>query len=254
MMEKEKAIFILDALASGSVPQTGEVLKGHQILKEDDVVRALQEAVLTLKLANRQKAYGPVHLEEEKIVEVMAFFLGIERNPNPHRLAQFFTGSQAVKQEELRKHPLFGNQSQYCRYAQLKDHFSTYFEDNPQIVRQYFVDEVAWKQVLYFQKKSFNHLTEQEAADIKLSIGKIPMAKREKLSPELREIRARFPRSHEPWSSVEKALLGEAISKTNDLYFLSECFQRGKNAIEICGQKLIYNDEVKVSRVNVTAA
>lgn len=224
MMEKEKAIFILDALASGSVPQTGEVLKGHQILKEEEVVRALQEAVLTLKLANRQKTYGPVHLEEEKIVEVMAFFFGIERNPNPHRLAQFFTGSQAVKQEELRKHPLFGNQSQYCRYAQLKDHFLIYFEENPEIVRRYFVDEAAWKQVLYFQKKSFNHLTEQEAAEIKSSIGKIPMAKRGKLSPELREIRARFPRSHEPWSLEEKALLGELLLRPMTCIFCRNVF------------------------------
>jgi hypothetical protein len=253
-MEKEQAIFILDALAAGSSPESGEVLKGHTVLHMPRIVEALEEGALALRIMNRQNNHPPVKLEDKDVIEIMEFFYQIEYNPTPHRLAQFLMGSRAIKLPDLQHHVSFGVKKRYCSYGQLKNYFVVFFEKHSKLVDKYYVDEEAWKQVLYFQKQSFNQLTKTEMKKLKDSIRKMPIIKKDRLSPELVEIRERFPRSHEPWSTDEKNLLAKAIIKTNDLIFLSTCFQRGKNALEISGQKLIHSGQVSFEEQEKSAA
>lgn len=242
-MEKQIAISVLEALSSGCSPSTGELLRGHKVLKEDLVQQVFQEAILALRVLNNNQRYDSVELEENHLEETMEFFYKKDRNPTPHRLAQFFRGSRALKPEALQDHQFFGSLYPGYRYTQIKTYLEVWFEKNPDLAQKYFVNEEAWKQVVYFQSKSFNNLTVEERDILKNAIKAIPIVRQENLTPELKEIRERFPRSHEPWSDEEKELLAGAISKTNDLQFLSDCFQRGRNAIEISGQKLIFYAE-----------
>ena len=70
-MEKEQAIFILDALASGSSPESGEVLEGHSLLQVPRIVEALEEGALALRVMNRQNNHPPVNLEDKDVIEII---------------------------------------------------------------------------------------------------------------------------------------------------------------------------------------
>ena len=48
-MDKNTTIEILEALASGCSPKTGEILPAESVLNEREVIRALQIAIETLK-------------------------------------------------------------------------------------------------------------------------------------------------------------------------------------------------------------
>jgi hypothetical protein len=87
-MDKLKAIEILQLLADGMHPVTGEQLDQHHLINEPDVIRALNVALGALSMDNRQgrtqqnlpeRVGRPWH-EDEDIELIAAFDEGIDLN------------------------------------------------------------------------------------------------------------------------------------------------------------------------------
>lgn len=77
----------------------------------------------------------------------------------------------------------------------------------------------------------------------KEKIDELGVQKTENISEYHQKARINHPRAYESWTDAEKELLSKAIEYTNDLDLLSDCFQRGKGAIESTGQRLIYESQ-----------
>lgn len=65
-MNKTKSIEILEALASGRSPKTGQIIGGYSVLNERDVIRALQIAIDELKISNTVNIPERSYLEKKK--------------------------------------------------------------------------------------------------------------------------------------------------------------------------------------------
>ncbi len=166
-MDIAKTIFILEVLASGCSPRTGEVLTNDSVLNERDVIRALQIAIDELK----------------------------------HGI----------------KVPIESNTK-----AKSATH----------------------KNIDFFRKERFNIMSSEAIDNLRKSIREIGVTKTDNLSEYVINARVNHPRAYEPWTPKEKNLLIEAMKLTNDLDFLSNCFQRGRGSIESCGQEIIYEAEI----------
>ena len=87
-MDKSKAIEILQLLADGMQPMTGEQLEKHHVINEPDVIRALNMALGALSLDDRQgrpqhnlpQRVGRPWREDEDIALIQAFDEGIAIN------------------------------------------------------------------------------------------------------------------------------------------------------------------------------
>jgi hypothetical protein len=100
-----------------------------------------------------------------------------------------------------------------------------------------------YKEIDFFQKETFNRLSEKAINQLKEKVDELGILKTENLSEYVQNARINHPRAYESWTDMEKELLNKAIEYTNDLNLLSDCFQRGKGSIESCGQRLIYESQ-----------
>ena len=105
------------------------------------------------------------------------------------------------------------------------------------------VDKSILKDIDYFRKEKFNHLSSETIEKLKSRVNDFGVTKTENLSEYIINDRTNYKRAYEPWSDDEKELFSETIKYTNDVELLSECFQRGKGSIESFGQKLIYESQ-----------
>lgn len=105
------------------------------------------------------------------------------------------------------------------------------------------VDKNILKEIDYFRKEKFNHLSSETIEKLKNRVRDFGVTKTENLSDYIINARINYKRAYEPWSDDEKELFAEAIKYTNDVDLLSDCFQRGKGSIESFGQKLIYESQ-----------
>jgi hypothetical protein len=253
-MTKEEALHILNALAEGCSPFTGEVIDHCNVLNEREVIRALQMGIDALKT---EEAYSKkfaleapedLSLDEGLIMTVLNKFKSLQYAATPHKLTLFFRGSKALHNEHLKEDELFGCLKGKARYYSLKYFLEDYFDKHEKKLAEYCFDEKAWEKIDFFEKKYFCRLSEKATNQLRQKISQIELIKKEEdLSDALLNIRMHHPRSHEPWSETEKELLCKAMHYTNDLKLLSTCFQRGERSIEIAGKKLIFEGKVKVN-------
>jgi hypothetical protein len=153
-------------------------------------------------------------------------------------LACFFSGARKFKNEALVNDRLYGKYRNHYQKGQLLDFFNQYLSDhNPRDKKE------RYKEIDFFRKETFNKLSEKAVRQLKDRVDELGMVITENLSEGVHSARTTYARAYEPWTSQEKYLLSKAILYTNDLNILSHCFQRGKSAIESCGQRLIYESQ-----------
>jgi hypothetical protein len=238
-MDRLKAIQVLEALASGYSPVTGELLEHESVLNERDVIRALQFAIDRLK-DQRELSVSTVEIPEAEIIRVKELFDEIEKNPTPTRFTLFFCGSGKILESRVVAHDLFGKYSKLYSESQLKGFFTRYMMEHDLIKKPVVAP---YRQIDFFQTATFNNLSAAAIGQLKSKINELGVLKTENLSEGVVYARVKYPRAYESWSESELDLLRTAIKFTNDLSLLSECFQRGKNSIEAMGQKLIYESQ-----------
>ena len=240
-MDRNKTIEILEALASGCSPTTGEMIENESVLNQRDVIRALQIAIDNLK-TNEPQTISDVEIDETDIKSVIDLFKEEEQNPTSNKLVGFFLGTRKFKNETLVSNQLYGKYRNLYQKGQLLDFFNQYLVDNKLANRNNRKNN-PYKEIDFFQKETFNRLSEKAINQLKEKVDEIGILKTENLSEYVQNARINHPRAYESWTDMEKELLNKAIEYTNDLNLLSDCFQRGKGSIESCGQRLIYESQ-----------
>ena len=250
-MKINRTIEILEALASGCSPQTGEIIENDSVLNERDVIRALEKALSELERINNS-----VHNKTEKttqtskinISEIEAniaikLFQSVEFNPTYSRLTHFFLKSKEFEFSILNSNDLYGKYFGYYTKQDLHKFFKHYLIENGFSLHGKIKKErksLPWQEVDFFQKEKFNNLTEKAIDQLKNKINEIGILKTEDLTQSTINSRISHFRAYENWSVKEKELLEKAMEFTNNVELLSECFQRGNGAIKSCGKRIIY--------------
>lgn len=238
-MEIKKAISILEALASGCSPATGEILDRESVLNDRDVIRALQIAIDHLS-KEASSIHEEISITETDIQSAIKSFKDAGRNPTPTNLTEFFLGTRNFKSESIVSNRLFGKFANIYTKGKLIDYFAEHVlatnSANGEKRRKNLYEEID-----FFRKEKFNNLSETAVTQLKTKIKELGILKKEDIAEYIQMARRTHPRAYEAWSAAEVELLSKAIKYTNDLDLLSECFQRGKGSIESCGQRLIYN-------------
>jgi len=237
-MDKDKTIEVLEALASGCSPTTGEVINDN-ILNERIVIRALQAAIDFLKneAANSQ---FEVDIDANDINNAIAAFKAENLNTSANKLTEFLLGTRKFKNNSLVSNPLYGKYFNKYSQGQLLDFFGKYFTENdlgnsPK--------KDLYKEIDFFQKEIFNRLSVNAVNQLKEKVNELGILKTENLSEYIQNTRINHPRAYESWSEKESTLLRKALEYTNDLDLLSICFQRGKGSIEAVGKKMFYDSQ-----------
>jgi hypothetical protein len=236
-MDIKKAIQVLEALASGCSPLSGEVLSNDNVLNDRDVIRALQLAIDHLKKESFKKQTD-IEIDNDDIQNAIQLLKDQARNPTSNNLTGFFLATRLFKNYNLISDKLYGKFRGIYTKGQLLDFFSQYLLDNNIKLKNNNRNE-AFKQFDFFEKTKFNRLTESAINQLKEKINEIGVLKTENLSDYIQEARKNHRRAYENWSDKEMEFLNKAIKYTNDLNLLSECFQRGKGSIESVAYKLI---------------
>lgn len=237
-MDITKAIEVLDALASGCSPITGEVIVGETILNEREVIRSLQIAIDYLR-AKLPLNKGVIEITDDEILKMQNLFAEKSIKISENNFTGFFLGKKKFKDEDVIGNELYGKYNKVYSKGQLIDFFNLYLTEN----KSKTIEDFEYKKIDFFQKKVFNNLSENAIKQLKEKISKLGIIKTENLSEYVLNARKNYPRAYESWTDVEKELLLKALKYTNDLDLLSECFQRGKNSIESMGQKLIFESK-----------
>lgn len=240
-MDINKTIAILEALASGCSPTTGEMIENESVLNEREVIRALQIAIDNLK-TKEVHPISDIEIDETDIKTVLGLFKKNGQNPTSARLVGFFLGTRKFKNETLVSNHLYGKYQNLYQKGQLLDFFTQYLAENNSIERNNRKNNLH-REIDFFQREKFNQLSENAINQLKEKIDELGILKTENLSEYVQKSRMNHPRAYESWTKTEKELLSKAMEYTNDLDLLSECFQRGRGSIEACGQRLIYESQ-----------
>lgn len=248
-MTTNESIEILEALASGYSPVTGEILNHESVLQERNVIRALQIAIDQLKREHpQQQQYNTeITIPDEEITAAIELFKGQKQRATPNQLACLFIAARKFKNEVLVSHKLYGKYRDTYSKGQLLDFFTRYFKEYHQAMEREKkkMNEQLQKRISYFDKKKFNNLSEKSIINLKNKISELGILKTENLSEYVQMARKFHARSYEPWSDTEKMLLEKALQYTNDLQLLSECFQRGKDSIRASGERILYQSQIQ---------
>lgn len=239
-MDTDKVIQILEALASGCSPTTGERVSDESILNERDVIRALQIVIDQLK-QHWLKDHIDIVISEEDIETAIQLFEEHKMSPTYSRLVAFFLATRAFKNELITSNALYGKYKGVYPEGRLFDFFTTYLSGNgySKHGKKIKKDE-PWREIDFFEKEIFNELSEEAVKQLKDKINELGITKTDNLSEYVQQARINHPRAYEPWTDVEKHLLYEVLQYTNDLELLMEYFQRGKGAIISQGKQLIH--------------
>lgn len=244
-MDLHKTIAVLEALASGCSPATGEVIPDESVLNERNVIRALQIAIDHLKVISENPS--GVDIDEKDIETAVQLFLEHQLSPTYSRLVGFFLATRVFKNESITSNELYGKYKDIYQKGQLLDFFATYLSDNGYSRHGKRTDRAnkdkPWAEIDFFDKETFNNLSEEAVKQLKEKINELGITKTDNLADYIQQARINYPRAYEPWTDIEKDLLSEALKYTNDLELLTEYFQRGKGAVISYGKQLIYQNQ-----------
>ena len=241
-MDTKKAIHILEALASGCSPSTGETINDDSVLNERDVIRALQIAISELK-ALYPATQSSIHIDEGDIKRAIELFRDQDKNPGAYNLVAFFLGTRKFKNDILLSHELYGKYKTVYSKGQLIDYLNQFLIDKDLLPKS-ILNSNPYPEIDFFRKPKFNTLSNNAIAQLKEKVNELGILKTENLTEYILNARKNHPRAYESWSETELDLLRKAMKYTNDLNILSDCFQRGKGSIESCGVKLIHDENL----------
>ncbi|WP_162055407.1 hypothetical protein [Pontibacter pamirensis] len=255
-MNREEAYTILDALAEGCSPFTGELLEDHPILNERKVIRALQLALDALDVKSHGSQQQPASvaaspLEPEMMFNAIEAIKEAGIVPSKSKLTKFLIGSKSFKGSEIITHSLYSALRQQYTYTSLKPLVAKAVQNNKALAAALPGTHTAaakdkpWDHIDFFEQPTFCTLSHKAIEQLKGKIEAIGIVKQLPiLSDYIIQARIIYARAYEPWSETEQEYLAKALHYTNDLKLLTSCFQRGENSIRSVGKKLIFEGKV----------
>ncbi|WP_192822134.1 hypothetical protein [Rufibacter sp. LB8] len=259
-MNREEAIAILDALAAGCSPFTGEVLEGHPILQERSVIRALQTALVSLsaqpgttRQSTSQTESLPTALSIEELDNAIRVLQENGFSTSFGRLTKFLLGSRHFEGTAVTRSPLYGVYKGQFRYNSLKPLVLQALQDNPDLntfaaSKKPPAQEKPWDSVAYFTGPKFCKLSVKALGQLKEKLEALGIQKPTATLPDNQQpARLSYPRAYEPWSAQETEFLAKALFYTNDLKVLSSCFLRTESSLSAMGKKLIFEGKAEIN-------
>ncbi len=253
-------MLILEAMADGCSPLTGEVLPHDHLLLDERVMEAVLIALEVMRgqpavaSSPRRKpveatgeapaAFAEVPIPDDELFAAVEVFKGLSITPTAHRLSAFLCGERKFKEPELLHHPLAGKYHDLYQKAQLVPSVEAWIKQYNVIPPRDNLKEIH----PFFAEPHFNKLSERAIEQLKEKVTAIPIVKVEGLSEDLIERRKTMPRSHEPWPEEELRLLRKATEFTNDLQFLSTCFGRSELALSAQAEKWLSPQDVDLGQ------
>ncbi|AKD04936.1 hypothetical protein POKO110462_22805 [Pontibacter korlensis] len=250
-MNKEEAYIILDALAEGCSPFTGELLENESILNERKIIRALQvdlDALNVRPIPNQQLSpKSATSVDVKTVMAVTGVMKAASLVPTVSKLTKYLLGSKQFKNSEITKHELYGSLRHEFTYTSLKPIIAQLAQDNHDISAALVVAPKVkpWDNVDYFEQPTFCTLSDKGINQLKEKITELGMQKHPPLlSDYIIQARTVYARAYEPWSAKEFEFLSKVLKYTNDLQLLSSCFQRGENSLRGVGKRLVQEGKV----------
>ena len=157
-MDTNKVIEILEALASGCSPTTGEVIINDSVLNERVVVWALQIAIDQLN--NSPQFQKNIEIDEIDIKTAIQLFSEHNQNATANKLTCFFLGTRKFKNENIGPNSLYGKFRKVYSKGQLLDFFNQYLSEN-QLIKRKSIKTSPYQEIDFFQKEIFNNLSEK---------------------------------------------------------------------------------------------
>lgn len=242
-MDINKRIEILETLASGFSPETGEMIGHDSVLNEREVIRALQIAIDNLKKES-DDTDSNVNIEKQDIDHVIQLFNKEGELVTANKFLGFFLGIRKFKNDVIIRDQYYGKYHNCYKKGELFDFFTQYLNENP-LVKKESKNINTYREIDFFRKLNFCNLSDKAIEQLRQKVKALELQKTENLSTLVKIAREKHPRAYEPWSEDEKRLLRKAMKYTNNLKLLSSCFQRGVGSIESCGQRLLYGAQIK---------
>ncbi len=271
-MTVEDALKVLNNMAAGYHPDTGQPLPAQDICNTRTVIRALQIAINQIKsnqlTANSEQTtvtnsnlnsdfFNSEAIEDENEEIDIEGFLSDEQmfeylnefkksgfNPTVSRVGKSLVGTQAKSiYQYVKDFSFYAVLEGYTTYSKIKPIISVFFEKYETLIESEYAKTVKpWENIDFFEHSIFNTLNKEMTEPIKRAILSIPMKRKISnfTSESMLLARKIYPRAYEPWEQQENELLLKILRYTNDLDFLSEIFRRGQGAIRSQGQKLLY--------------
>lgn len=232
-MDKKTALNILEALANGCSPFSGEVLSEESVLNDRNVIRALQFAIDSLSGLPNEK--NEILIDEADIIEANLLFEKHTGSATSAKLVGLFLGTRNFKNVLLKDNRLYGKYAGKFKKGELGDYLSKYFEDVNPLNRKF----ETWDNLEYFKEPVFNKLSEKAIEQLKEKVKALPITKKDDLSQAVVKARLEHYRYQEPWSFEETQILKKSLEYTNSLKVLSKCFGRTTGSIASKGQSLM---------------
>ncbi len=271
-MTLEEALKVLDSMASGYHPDTGEPLPISDVSNSRSAIRALQIAIDYIRNTNNSKpstrlsktsshssdntnAENASEQEQEEIdiyayfsddrmFEYLQEFKNSGFNPTVARVGKCLVGTQAKSvYQYVKDFSFYGILEGLTTYSKIKPVISNFFERYEAEIETEFTNiNKPWEEIDFFEQSTFNTISPNNIQQLKRTIGEIPIKRTlSNLTAESMLIaRKIYPRAYEPWEQQENELLLKTLRYTNDLDLLSEIFQRGQGAVRSQGQRLLY--------------
>jgi hypothetical protein len=238
-MSPQEAKNILEALADGCSPITGEVLPLDSIVMEEEVIEALLVAIDALR---GNTAVSHVQIDPAELMAVVALFRQFDRSASSNQLMHFLLGTRDFKIESMMQHPLYGKYAKRYQKGELGDYLEQWVKAENIVAR---LPKAATESELhpFFHAPIYNKLSEKGIEQLRTKVKALPMQHVANLSEALIERRKLHPRANEPWPEEEQRLLKIALEYTNDIEFLVGCFGRSYASIAAQSEKFLQRPE-----------
>ena len=240
-------------LHRGVDPFRGESNPADCCLKQPHVRQVLNAALE--QLAAGDSARELITTEEIRTLKRDLRALGYPATVS--QVARVLTGSRTLADPRLRGLPAYrryrGVLSRRAIVAALEAENATPAVADPD---HQFPEDAIPEAVDFFTTATFDHLTDEKAKELGAEVTGLGLVKATDRLPEyMQRARRRYPRSFEPWSREERALLIEAMCYTNDADRLAAIFGRSASSVRREGQILIRNSrEQRGDRSSKTAS
>ncbi|WP_157974355.1 hypothetical protein [Lewinella sp. IMCC34183] len=230
-MNRTELIHLLHRLYSGQLP-TGSPTTAASCLSDAPVHDILSRALRDLCRDEDADA-----LLREETGSLVRHLRDLGYSPTPQQVARVLIGSRSLVDPRLRGLPAYRKYRGILpRRVILTAVTRVLAETAPDLSA-----EKPWETEDFFRTETFDHLTETKAAELAREVAGLGLKKETaRLPAYMQRARQRVPRSFEPWTREERALLIEAMCYTNDAERLSQLFGRTASAVRHEGKRLIW--------------
>lgn len=244
-MTTQTLLDLLHALRANVNPLTGEPVGEESRLREPDVRASLNRLIRAVN----EKRQETVEIPEQMITDACRDLRELGYAPSVGQLAKVFIGSRSIVDRRLKGIPAYNRFRGVYTRKMIHEFLLAYHRQFPDRLPEYPPKGRAtvhqpWKAVTFFEEETFNNLEKAKATELYRAVRDLGLRRPADRLPEyIVRARVNYPRSFEPWTREEQALLVEAMCYTNDQDKLADIFGRTPTSVILAGQQLIYDSK-----------